>query len=557
MKTRSKLLLMPLALGLSLALDAAPAVADPAAALKAALGSQPGGIAVAWVESGGVVFYQAGQFAPDDSRPVTADTLFEIGSVTKVYTSLLLVESELQGKVRRHDPAAKYLFPAGDPVQEALRGITLFSLSTHSSGLPRLPGNHIEANSPHPYAEYGHDRLHEALRLHGPAAPAGRATAYSNFGTALLGDAVARAWGEGYAAALQQHVLAPLGLEHTLLNMTGTTLPAEAAPGFAREQANPHWTFRAMAPAGALVSTARDQALFLEACLGLRQTPLRTAIDESIKPLLDMEALDAKVGLGWLIMQAEGCRVIFHNGGTGGFRSFIAFSPERKTGVVVLASNSAVNTDKLGFELLGAKPPAPTVGTLARSDAEPFLGSYTHDYASAVSMVVTFRRGSLFVQLTAQPALRVEAQSKDHFRVVDVLAEISFERAADGTVAALILHQNGIDQRFSRTPELAIAPEKLTEFTGEYALGAVTVTMSAEGGQLYMQLTGQPRFEVFARDRDIFFLKVVNAELHIQRDAAGEVAALVLRQNGRDQTATRKSGAGTPSHRVRSSTLNV
>ncbi|MBA3849135.1 MAG: hypothetical protein C0502_03965 [Opitutus sp.] len=540
MKTRSKLLLPSLALGLLPALEAAPAVADPAAALKAALGSQPGGIAVAWVEPDGVVFHQAGQFAPDDSRPVTADTLFEIGSVTKVYTSLLLAEGELQGKVRRDDPAAKHLFPADDPVQEALRGITLLSLSTHSSGLPRLPGNHIEANSPHPYAEYGDDRLHAALRLHGPAAPAGRATAYSNFGAALLGAAVARAWGENYGAALRQRVLAPLGLEHTLLNLTGTTLPADAAPGFARAQAAPRWTFRAMAPAGALVSTARDQALFLQACLGLRETPLRAAIDESIKPLRDMEAIGTKIGLAWLIMQADGRRVIFHNGGTAGFRAFVAFSPERKTGVVVLASNSAVNTDKLGFELLGAKPPAPAAGTLARTDAEPFLGSYTHDHAPAVSMVVTFRRGSLFVQLTAQPALRLEAQGKDHFRVVDVLAEISFERADDGTVAALILHQSGIAQRFGRTKEIALPPGELGELAGEYALGPVTVTMSAEGGRLFTQLTGQPRFEAFARDRDVFFLKVVNAELHFQRDAAGKVTALVLRQNGRDQTAARK-----------------
>lgn len=523
------------------ALWAAPAVADPTAALKTALGSQPGGVAVAWVDAGGITFYQTGQFAPDDSRPIMPDTAFEIGSVTKVYTSLLLAESEREGKVRRSDPAAKYLFPADDPDQEKLRAITLLSLATHSSGLPRLPGNQTEANTPHPYADYGHDRLHAALKLHGPTAPVGRATAYSNLGAALLGDAVARAWGEGYVWALQQKVLTPLGLEHTLLNMTGSTLPTEAAPGFAGQQPVPHWTFRAMAPAGALVSTARDQALFLQACLGLRDTPLRAAIDESIKPLREMDGLGAKIGLAWLIADAEGRRVIFHNGGTGGFRAFVGFSPESKTGVVVLASNSAVNTDKLGFDLLGAKPPEPSSGATSPEQAQPFLGSFTHDHAAEVSIVVTFRRGSLFVQLTAQPPLRVEKIGDDRFRVVDVPAEISFERGADGTITALVLHQNGVTQHFGRTKELPVAVEKHAAFVGEFELAPSAVfTISSENGRLWAQLTGQQRFEIFARAPDVFFYKIVNAELRFERDAAGKVGALTLRQNGREQRAPRK-----------------
>jgi CubicO group peptidase (beta-lactamase class C family) len=523
------------------ALSAAPAIADPNAALKSALGSQPGGIAVAWIDANGVTFYQAGQLAPDDARPITPDTAFEIGSVTKVYTSLLLAESERAGKVRRDDPAAKFLFAADDPDQAKLAGITLLSLATHSSGLPRLPGNQLEANTPHPYAEYGHDRLHAALKLHGPTAPAGKATAYSNFGAALLGDAVARAWGLGYVEALQQKVLTPLGLEHTLLNMSGTQLPADAASGFAGTQAIPHWTFRAMAPAGGLVSTARDQALFLQACLGLRATPLRESIDEAIKPLREMDGMGAKIGLAWLIREIGGHRVIFHNGATGGFRAFVGFSPETKTGVVVLASNSAVNTDQLGFDLLGTKPPAPPAGTMTAAEAAPFLGSFTHDQAAPLSLIVALRRGNLMVQLTAQPALRLESVGPDRFRVVDVPAEVSFERAADGSVTAIVLHQNGTDQHFTRTKELSLPTEKLSEFVGDYAFApGISIAMTVEGGRLYTQLTGQPRFEVFARDPDVFFLKVVNAELRFQRDVSGKITAVVLHQNGRDQRAARR-----------------
>lgn len=107
--------------------------------LDAWIRDQPGGVAVAWVDRGGTSFFQSGQFDGDDPRPITPDTQFEIGSVTKVFTTLLLGESERLGKVSRNDPAAKYLLPPDDPAQQRLAEITLLSLVTHASGHSSLP----------------------------------------------------------------------------------------------------------------------------------------------------------------------------------------------------------------------------------------------------------------------------------------------------------------------------------------------------------------------------------------------------------------------------------
>lgn len=159
-------------------------------------------------------FFQSGRFDGEVPHPITPDTQFEIGSVTKVFTALLLAESERLGKASRHDPAAKYLLPPDDPAQAALAKITLLSLTTHTSGLPRLPANMgktVDANDP--YAAFDRVALVEGLRTHGPGTAVWSPVSYSNFGVSVLGEALAAAWGASYPDALHKHLLAPLGMK--------------------------------------------------------------------------------------------------------------------------------------------------------------------------------------------------------------------------------------------------------------------------------------------------------------------------------------------------------
>jgi hypothetical protein len=119
-----------------------------------------------------------------------------------------------------------------------------------------------------------------------------------------------------------------------------------------------------------------------------------------------------------------------------------------------------------------------------------------------------------------------------------VPAEVSFERDASGEIVALTLHQNGTDRRAPRTQELTLAPEKIAEYVGTFALSPdITISMSVDNGVLHTQLTGQPKFPVFASASDDFFLKVVNARLRFERDAGGKIVAVTLIQNGRETRA--------------------
>ncbi len=537
--------------GAALALVPAAAVAavpDVQAAIDAWNQGRSGGVAVAWVDEFGTRFFQTGRFSRTDARPITPDTQFEIGSVTKVFTSLLLAEGERAGKVSRDDPVTKYLkIPAKPEDLVRIGKITLLMLATHTSSLPRLPANFAPSNPQDPYADYTMDRLLAGLAASGATVEAPAPYAYSNFGAGVLGQALAAAWGESYPEALRRHVLEPLGLAHTSLALTGAPAAADLAPGHdAKGDAAANWTFDAIAPAGALRSSARDMALFLQACLGQRSTPLVDAIAATIQPQRPLAGMPGSIGLAWHLTAGDPPSV-WHNGGTAGYHSFVGFEPHGRRAIVVLANTSA-SVDGLAFGLLrgGPKPAAEAAAVTPAPAVRPeeYVGRYP--LAPTFVMSVTTDGGKLFVQATGQPQFLLLPAAADRFRVKDVDAEISFERDAAGKVAALVLHQNGVDQRAPRSEakgptEVALPADVLREYVGEYQLAPnFVLSVTEDQGQLGVQATGQGRLPVFASARDEFFYKAVDAQITFQRDAAGRVSGLVLHQGGRDLPAARK-----------------
>ncbi len=530
-------------LGLMISSAEAKPPADVQARLDAFAKGKSGGVSVAWVDADGVAFFSAGKISADDARAITPDTQFEIGSVTKVFTALLLAESERLGKVSRNDSAAKFLLPADDADQAKLAKITLLSLTTHSSGLPRLPAN-IGPNpdgNPDPYATYDRAALVAGLRLHGPTAPVGRTVAYSNFGVSVLGEALGAAWGTTYAAALEAHVLAPLGLKHTALGLPGTALPEGMAPGHGPDGKRVgNWTFLACAPAGALRSSARDLAIFLQAARAEAEAPLHAAFAATTTAQRPVEDMGGQIGMGWFLQGDAARPVVWHNGGTGGYRSFVGFVPGADGAGVAVLTNHQASVDELGGELLGVKSAKPTV--TAVKDAATYIGRYPLTPTFAIE--ISSRGGALTGQGTGQPPFMMREIASDRFAVVGVDATISFERDAAGTITALTLHQNGADLRGVKdasAKEILLPPAVLAEYPGQYRLSPEAVfTVGLGEGGLSVQLTGQRANPVFASAKDEFFLKVVLARISFTRDAAGKVTGLVLHQNGQDLPAKRE-----------------
>lgn len=408
------------------------------------------GIVVGVVDSAGARYFSYGNTARTGGHPVNERTVYEIGSITKVFTATVLADLVVQGEVGLDDPVQRYLPDSVRVPSRSGRVITLRLLSAQRSGLPRMPNNFAPANPANPFADYGAARLYAFLDGYQLPRDPGASYEYSNLGVGLLGFALARHAGTSYEAMVLRRVIWPLHLADTRITLT-SDLRARLAHGYDGEKEVANWDLDALAGAGALRSTAQDMARFLAAAAGLVRTPLDSAFR-----LTEAVEFDAgpgmRIGLGWHVVGPDSSAVWWHNGGTGGYRSFIGFDPRRKIGVVVL-SNSTLGIDDIGFHVLNPAAPLMTVRATVALPADS-LDAYVGDYRLAPTFVLSIRRdgGVLLAQATGQGANPIYPSARDEFFLKVVDAQISFVRDSTGKVASLVLHQAGRNMPAPRTP---------------------------------------------------------------------------------------------------------
>lgn len=408
--------------------------------LEAWLKGKPGGIAVVWVDADGVEYFYAGRFSASDKRPIGRDTQFALGSVSKVFTSTLLAESERLGKVSRDDSVARHLLPVDDQAQAALAKITLLTLATHRAGLPYyLPLDFGSVRSPadNPFSTWDRADVVAGLRRLGPRAPVGRAMVYSNLGAALLGEALGSAWELSYTESLITHVFLPLGMKSTSVGLPGTPSSSLLAPAHANGKSVSHWSLLAFAPAGAVRSTAGDMALFMEAALGFSDSPHHESISETLKVQNEAEQFSSHIGLAWFMVEQRDRQFAWHGGATAGTHAFVALDLTSRHGVTILA-NSDQEVASLGFALIGMQPPRnqrqdpPVI-----PNAIDYVGRYA--VSPSQSFEITERKGALYMRKSewraSEPLRPVRA---DCFAINLAPAEITFQRDPDGKVTAVV-----------------------------------------------------------------------------------------------------------------------
>ncbi len=522
------------------------------------------GIVVGVIEPSGrrIVAYGSGN--KGDQRPLNGDSVFEIGSITKVFTSLLLADMVRQGEVALTDPVAKYLPPGVKMPERGGRVITLEHLARHRSGLPSLPTNFAPGNPNNPFDDYSVKQLYDFLSGYALPRDIDAEFQYSNLGGGLLGHVLSLAAGKDYETLIRTRITQPLGMSCTAITLS-PDMKARLATGhdnsFAPTQ---NWDLPTLAGAGALRSTANDMLSFLAAQLGYEKSGLDSAIALTrSKKTPAGEGME--IGLGWLMRPKKDSEIIWHNGGTGGYRTFAGYDLKAKTGVVVM-TNAFTNAgvDDLGFHLLDPEYPLlpqdspllrPTKQhkeiTLDTSTLDLYVGKY--QFAPSVIFTITRKDNQLFAQLTGQGASEIYPENKTDFfsRVVD--AQILFKTDGLGRVNALVLRQGGRDQVAARTDGNAdpmeewfghrvksVDPAVYKNYVGRYQLapGAV-VTVSLDGTRLQAQLTGQPAIEIFPESEKEFFYKIVDAQITFESDGKGQATALTLHQNGRNMRAPR------------------
>ncbi len=488
------------------------------------------------LRDGDAVYYAAGKLAPDDDRKPGADTQFEIGSVTKAFTNLLLAEMVEKGDVSYDTTIGDILGDDVDFANAAVADITLLQLATHSSGLPRLPANLVPTDQLDPYKGYDEDALLAGIAGARDKQPLGDHYVYSNFGVGLLGYLLGRVHGGGYTIAVDELVVQPLGLEHT-----GFERSANSAVAWRGGQPVKDWSLDALAAAGSLRSTTGDLERLARIELGLIDNPLGHDLAADREIVAPAGGFD--ITRVWHVGESPDGRIYWHNGGTGGFWSFFGFKPATNEAIAILISGDTEPTG-IGLRWLGFEPPEPT----ARDNDSSLFGQY--DLNPNFGIGVYDMNGALVAQASGQMPLGLHDVGDDWYAMDVVDASLHFIREG-GKVTALELAQNGRLQRAEKTSDIAAALTKqsvelsrdsLAAYIGEYPINpSVKFTIRLGDENLEAMLTGQPFFPIFPKGDDRFFYKVVDAEIQFERDEEGNVDALVLYQGGIEQRAEKSN----------------
>lgn len=301
------------------------------------------GLIIGILKNGTTTIYGYGTTVKDKATLPGANAIFEIGSITKTFTAILLAYYVEEHKVSLSDPIIRYL-PDSVAANKDLGQITLLMLANHTSGLPRLPDNLFDNNTNmmNPYKNYNKEKLYSYLKVCKTENTPGEKYAYSNLAAGLLADILERISGQAYEQMVTNIICKPLHMDNSCQHPNAQQKELQVSVYNDKGEPVIMWDMDALAGAGALRSTMHDMLLYAGANMKKDKTGLSEALELTHHITYSKEM---SVGLGWHKMQIAGMDCYWHNGGTGGSSSYIAFVPDKNIAVVVL-SNAAERVDE-------------------------------------------------------------------------------------------------------------------------------------------------------------------------------------------------------------------
>jgi CubicO group peptidase (beta-lactamase class C family) len=526
------------------------------------------GIVVGVISSNGITYYSYGLKSLVTKEVVDENSVFEIGSISKTFTGILLADMVIKGDLNLDDPLQD-LLPEGitAPTRNG-ESIKLFHLSNHTSSLPRLPNNMSPANPANPYADYSEKQLYDFLNGYELTRDIGSKYEYSNYAAGLLGHVLASKRKLTFEELMVDVIAKPLGMENTRVDFT-PQMKKNLAMGHSNGIEVENWDLPTIAGAGAIRSTAVDMLKYLAANMGLEKSSLYTAMQLAHKNS-GSEDRNPIVGLGWGTLKQDGVEIIWHNGGTGGYVSFTGFIKGGDKGVVVL-SNSDAGVDDIGIHLLqptaALNNPKPSIATKLKSIFEgegvetatktywelkknqtdeydfgenelnnlgySFLGEEKVEKAIAVFKinVQAFPNSSNVYDSYGEALLKSGDKEK---AIENYSKSVELNPGNEGGIKVLKDLGVGTDKLIK---EISIDDSILQSYVGKYELApGFVITVSKEGNQMKAQATGQDQFEIYPKSENVFYLKVVVAQITFKRNEDGRVESLTLSQGGQETT---------------------
>lgn len=376
------------------------------------------------------------------TKPLSSQSIFEIGSITKTFTATLLADMVTRGEIRLEDPVSRYLpdyvlLPSYDG-----RQITLEDLATHRSGLPDW-ADHTPIDPRAPMADYDAETLYGFLRDFSLRRPPGSEYQCSNLGFQLLGIALSRAAGMPLAQLVRQRILEPMGMENTSYALEGDMAEWMTRGHRGGEVVPPSGGTEARWGAGGLCSNMEDMLKYLRANVGPPETLIERAMHAAQQPRAATGEEGFQTGMAWQILNSPGQTIIVHGGRAGGFRARMGFDPERRIGTVLL-SNADSFTDLIWADLLRFfRPPSSWRGEVSGPALEQYAGVYRSDSGSSVFLRVE-ADGWLTYQVPGRVRARLYARSDSSFFLMRIPWTLTFQKNEAGRVDGIRME---VDER--------------------------------------------------------------------------------------------------------------
>jgi len=507
-------------------------------------------------------------------------TVYEIGSISKVFTSLLLADAVVRGEIDL-DAAVDVANQAGIrlPSRDG-RSINWIDLSTHRSGLPRLPSNFAPSDPTNPYSDYDSKKAAAFLNQYELPRQPGESHEYSNFGASVLGYLIAQQAGKTYQQLLQERITKPLKMTDCTVSLSGDQKKRLATPHEKFGSVASPWTFADLPGAGGVHATMRDMMRFAKAQLAPPKGKLGEAIELAWEQHHEADASGPAMGLGWHIWSDGQTR--WHNGGTGGFRSALFINRESRCAVVVLCNTGSIDeVDLLAMQLIKKAAGLEVKLEPSKRDkwdkAPPKLSPFTQ---------VRFENEQVIVAYDGQPyqwleldGIKVEDlvdSSKKQFgdkwqkRISEDLVEllwgmdhkpgkkvklrlVDLKTKKDFVVKnAPMTKENRSVISGNRQPgpkaavgkrgdeDMAIDAKLRARLVGRYQLTPDFIfTVTDNDGQLMVRATNQANLELNPDSPTRWSCREVDATIEFKLAKTGSAKSLVLHQNGAKQTARR------------------
>jgi CubicO group peptidase (beta-lactamase class C family) len=509
-------------------------------------GDSPG--AAVLIAKDGEILYQKGfGFASLEHHvPITPETKFRIGSITKQFTAAAVLKLQEDGLLSVKDPLSKFIpdYPRGDEV-------TIHHLLTHTSGIHSYTGKPDFMKTV--TVETKPEDLIESFKNDEFDFDPGEKWLYNNSGYFLLGYIIQEVSGESYGDYLKNHFFDPLDMKDTGVHHWSLILEHEAT-GYSYQNGKfkkaLDWDMSRAGGAGALYSTVGDLYRWNEAVFNgkvLGESSLEAAFTPvTLNDGSKANAMGFGYGYGWVLLEIRGMKEIGHGGGLNGFSTYLGRYPEQKVTVAVLtncvppppglsAEDGAHEIAEIYlWDQMEVRESFAVDATVDPSLYDDYVGRY--GYPEGAILIVTKEGDRLFAQLTGQPKFGIFPRSETEFfwKVVD--AQVTFVRNEEGEVTHAIHRQGGREFEAPKLKDEApvdVDPAVYDAYVGQYEFKNIgTLTVSKEEDRLFVQMTGQPKVEIFPRSETEFFLKIVNAQITFVKNDEREVVKAILNQGG-------------------------